>query len=341
VLTFADPDLEKLYVFARLLRRNLRAGGQELPRDVQEKIDMDSLRIQRTFRGKIQLERGAGEVEPAGDRSGRLPAEEELEPLSQIIQELNERFGSNLGPEDRITLDRVLERAEEKESLRLSVENNTEENARLAFETVVADLLQDLVETNFQLYKRIADDRDFSRHLMSSLFDEYRKRVANGGLTEADLLREIADGETKHREFKATLRWNLHTEKKDDRITHAVLKTVAAFQNTEGGVLYLGVADDGTVTGIEADGFANDDRYLLHLNNVVKTALGKPAAARIVPKIWRLAGKTVCRVECPPSPTPVFVEFRGEETFYVRSGPSTEAMTPSEMHAYVGERFPE
>jgi len=46
VLTFADPDLEKLYVFARHLRRLLPADRVELPREVQQNIDMESYRIQ-------------------------------------------------------------------------------------------------------------------------------------------------------------------------------------------------------------------------------------------------------------------------------------------------------
>ncbi|HSL82414.1 MAG TPA: DEAD/DEAH box helicase family protein, partial [Thermoanaerobaculia bacterium] len=112
VIPFTDPDLEKLYVFARYLRRYLKAPELELPRDVQEKIDMESLRVQRTFSGDLRLERGAGTLAPLGDRAGRDVSEAEVEPLSRIIQELNERYGANLGPEDRITLGRILDRAE-------------------------------------------------------------------------------------------------------------------------------------------------------------------------------------------------------------------------------------
>ena len=36
----------------------------------------------------------------------------------------------------------------------------------------------------------------------------------------------------------------------------------------------------------------------------------------------------------------MFLTFKGEEKFYVRSGPSTEELAPSDMHAYVSERFP-
>ena len=51
VLTFADVDLEKLYVFARHLRRLLPADRDEPPREVRDNIDMESFRIQQTDAG--------------------------------------------------------------------------------------------------------------------------------------------------------------------------------------------------------------------------------------------------------------------------------------------------
>ena len=48
----------------------------------------------------------------------------------------------------------------------------------------------------------------------------------------------IQNGETENVEFKSTLRWNIHTQKKDDAIEHASLKTIAAFLNSYGGTLY-------------------------------------------------------------------------------------------------------
>lgn len=100
------------------------------------------------------------------------------------------------------------------------------------------------------------------------------------------------------------------------------------------------MGDDGEIVGIEHDGFVTDDKFLLHLNNVVKSWMDKNAAARIDPRIWMIRGKAICRVECPPSPRPVYLTFQGEEKFYVRSGPSTEELSPSEMHSYVSDRFP-
>src|SRR4029078_2079134 len=84
VLTFADADLEKLYVFARHLRRLLPADRVDLPREVQQNIDMESYRIQQTGGGKIVLERRPGVLEPKSTKSGYETWPEELETLSRI-----------------------------------------------------------------------------------------------------------------------------------------------------------------------------------------------------------------------------------------------------------------
>ena len=86
----------------------------------------------------------------------------------------------------------------------------------------------------------------------------------------------VATGETPTLEFKSTLRFNLRAERHDDQITHTCVKTVAAFLNSEGGRLLIGVADDGKIVGIERDEFPNTDKFQLHLLNVLKSSLGKP-----------------------------------------------------------------
>lgn len=92
VLTFADADLEKLYVFSRHLRRLLPADRTELPREVQQNIDMESYRIQQTGGRRIALDRKTGLLDPVGTQGGYEAAAEEMETLSRIIAELNERF---------------------------------------------------------------------------------------------------------------------------------------------------------------------------------------------------------------------------------------------------------
>ncbi|MBI4280032.1 MAG: hypothetical protein HY660_16390 [Armatimonadetes bacterium] len=177
VLTFADADLEKLYVFARLLRRYLPAERDHLPREIQQTIDMESYRIQRTYRGKISLERGQKELEPAGADRGHGRPVEEIELLSQIIRELNERFGTDFTEEDKVFIQQLEDRLSGDTALAASVRVNTPENARLTFDHVVTDRLQDMVDTNFKFYRRVTDDQQFARFFLDWLFERFRKSV--------------------------------------------------------------------------------------------------------------------------------------------------------------------
>lgn len=175
VLTFTDAGLEKLHVFARLLRRYLPARREELPREIQQNIDMESYRVRETRSGKIALERGAGEVEPAGAALPRGVTPAEIEPLSQIIRELNERFGTDFSAEDRVFIQQLEGALAADAALAASLRANLPENARLTFDHVVSDRLQDMVETNFEFYKRVTDDPSFAKFFLDWLFERLLK----------------------------------------------------------------------------------------------------------------------------------------------------------------------
>ncbi len=339
VLTFADADLEKLYVFARHLRRLLPVDREELPREVQQNIDMESFRIQQTGSGRIALERRPGVLDPVSTKQSHGAAAEELETLSRIIAELNERFCLNLGPEHRVTLDQMMAKLDDDAALDAAARANTRENVRLTFDQKVEQVIQEIVDSNFELYRRITDDRAFGEAIKNFLFDHYLR-----GHRNAEEL--IKRGESKTLEFKSTLRWSLKEDRQDDKgVTHAVLKTIAAFLNTEGGDLLIGVADDGAIVGIEVDRLENDDKFMRHLAQVVRNALGDRAGTCIDPKTQIVQGKTVCVVSCQRSPEPVFLKWKGLEAtaegdFFVRSGPGTVKLAPESAREYVRTRFP-
>lgn len=340
VLTFADPELEKLYVFARYLRRLLPASREELPKEVQQNIDMESYRIQQTSSGKIRLERQAGQLEPMGTKPHFGGGEEEPEPLSHIIAKLNERFGLNLGPEHRVTLEHIRAALDQDAGLDASARVNTRENVRLTFDPKVEDKIQEIVETNFDLYKRITDDPAFGRILKNFLFDDYIRRHRR-----AEELLKLQESKTL--EFKSSLRWNLKEDRKDDKqVTHAVLKTIAAFLNTEGGDLLIGVADDRAVLGIGHDRLDNDDKFMRHLSQVVRNGLGDRAGTCIDPKTQVVEGETVCLVSCQRSPEPVFLRWKDLEKsdagdLYVRSGPGSVRLEETDVEEYIRTRFPD
>ncbi len=339
VLAFADAELEKLYVFSRHLRRLIPGDRDSLPREVQQNIDMESYRIRQTGSGRITPERKGGQLAPSMTKDLRGEEAEVLEPLSQIIAELNERFGLNLGEEHRLTLGQILRKLNEDAGLDASARVNTRENIRLTFDHKVEDAIQEIVDTNFDLYKRITDDQAFGAALRDFMFDIYLRAHR-----QAEEL--IKQGESKTLEFKSTLRWNLKEDRKDDKlITHAVLKTIAAFLNTSGGDLLIGVADSGSVTGIERDGFESEDEFMRHLAQAVRNGLGERASTCIDPKTQIVQGKTVCVVSCQRSPEPVFLKWKGMEEaergdFYVRSGPGSVKLSPESAAEYIKTRFP-
>lgn len=338
VLPFKDVDLEKLYVFARYLRRLLPAEREVLPVEVQQNIDMESYRIQQTGSGKIALDRSPGVLDPSATKGAHATTREEMETLSRIIAELNDRFGLNLGPEHKVTLTQMMDRLDDDPALDAAARVNTRENVRLTFDQKVEQVIQDIVDSNFDLYKRITDDRAFGDVLKNVLFDQYLRAHRN-----AEEL--IKRGESKTLEFKSTLRWNLKEDKQDDKvITHAVLKTIAAFLNTEGGDLLIGVADDGAIVGIERDRLETDDKFMRHLAQAVRNGLGDRAGTCIDPKVQVVNGKTVCVVSCQRSPEPVFLNWKGVETapdgdFFVRSGPGTVKLPAESAREYVKTRF--
>ena len=338
VMRFADPDLEKLYVFARHLRLLLPSGQDKLPHEVQRNIDMESFRIQRTSRGRIGLERQVQPLEPAGSKSRSGPVGPEREALSRIINALNERFGLNLGPEHRVTFERLRSALDTDAGLEASARVNNRENVRLTFDQKVEDKIQEIVETDFDLYKRITDDAQFGQAVRNHLFDDYIRRHRRA----EDLLKLQR---SKTLEFQSSLRWNLQEDRTDDtNVTHAVLKTIAAFLNTEGGDLVIGVDDSRKVLGIAHDRLGSDDTFKHRLIKVVHDGLGDPAGACIAPRTQIISGKTVCLVSCQRSPEPVYLRWKGLEKtdagdFYVRRGSRTLRLGAADAEKYIVTRF--
>ncbi len=149
----------------------------------------------------------------------------------------------------------------------------------------------------------------------------------------------VETGENETIEFKSTLHMNLHTQQPDKKMEHSVLKTLAGFLNTNGGTLVVGVSDDGTPVGTDADKFPNDDKMSLHLVNLVKSRIGPQAMTKMHVHFDEHDGKNVFVIRCKRSPAPVFVKDGNTERFYIRTGPSTTELTASQTQEYIKQRF--
>ena len=140
-------------------------------------------------------------------------------------------------------------------------------------------------------------------------------------------------------EFKASLRVNLHTGQNDPKMEHAVLKTLAAFLNSKGGTLFVGVNDAGELIGLEADKFSSEDKMALHLDNLIKDQLGGSVFACIKTIFGGIGGKRFIAIECTASAKPVFLKGTSGEEFFIRAGASSPALPASHTHDYIQQRF--
>jgi hypothetical protein len=152
------------------------------------------------------------------------------------------------------------------------------------------------------------------------------------------LLKLIERGESEYLEFKSTVRQNLHTGKPGKEIEIAWLKGVAAFLNSEGGILLIGVNDSGEIVGLDDDNFANDDKCLLHIQNLIKQHIGLEFLPYLDIKIRESDRGKIVSVACRPSKIPVFLKNNDKEQFFVRSGPSSVAMPVSKALKYIEDR---
>ena len=171
---------------------------------------------------------------------------------------------------------------------------------------------------------------------------------------------EIADtGETERTEFKSTLRLNLRDpgRKKDSRMERAVLKTIVAFLNTDGGDLLIGVNDDGKIIGIDEEYFENRDKMNLHMTNLLSSQIGSEFLPYIKFEVVEFdpsldpdrfevrqalldKGMNPCvmRVRCKKCPKPVFLNDGKEEIYFARSGPSSVELTGSNLIRYIATK---
>jgi hypothetical protein len=149
----------------------------------------------------------------------------------------------------------------------------------------------------------------------------------------------LGRGEGTQAEFKATLRVNLHTGQADPKMEHSVLKTIAAFLNSNGGTLFVGVNDQGEPVGLEGDNFPSEDKMALHLDNLVKDRLGAAVFHCVNPYFAEVQGKRVLVVDCAASSKPVFLKNGAGEEFFIRAGASSPALPHSHAHEYIQQRF--
>lgn len=160
------------------------------------------------------------------------------------------------------------------------------------------------------------------------------------GLSEAERIMNMArEGESATLEFKVSFCLDTRKGTKEKRIELSSLKTIAAFLNTNGGTLLIGVADNSTVTGVNEEigkFFKSKDKFMLHFKNCLKASIGEQFYPFIHQRLVDVSGATVLVVVCDPSSTPCYLDG---SSFYVRTNPATDQLEGPRLVEYVQNHF--
>lgn len=151
--------------------------------------------------------------------------------------------------------------------------------------------------------------------------------------------------ENESLELKETCRVNSHTNRVDKEIEHEIVKTVAAFLNSGGGSLVIGVTDE----DMKPVGLARDFKTLgrhqdsdgleQFLRSLLSDAVVGDECSKIKIEFPKIDGVEVCVVDTPPASHPTWTSTDRARVLYVRSGNTTQALDGEHEHRYIQEHF--
>lgn len=158
-------------------------------------------------------------------------------------------------------------------------------------------------------------------------------------------LTTISNGENEVVEFKETWKYDLENKGSSKEIEFACIKTLAAFMNSQGGVLYVGVKDNKEIVGLDNTDFLltksldlgkKIDKLRLIIDNAIQSKLGTShlISVKITNQV-NFERKHYLAIEVEPSITPVYVD--GE--LYIRGSASTIPVRGKELIDYYNSRF--
>lgn len=216
--------------------------------------------------------------------------------------------------------------------------------------------IQDFLDENAELHKSIkshlidniddfgihSDDYSvFLEKRATSIYNALKNRIEftnTEKIEDTELKELILIGENEKLEMKSTLRYDLRQNIVNKNLEYVIAKTVSAFLNSEGGILIIGVDDNGNALGLEKDietfSKKDVDGFELHLRNIIKKHLGSNFEKHLKITFPIIDEKTICKVKILKSGRPVFANFEGKDSFYVRNGNSSIPKNREEQSEY-------
>ena len=180
IVPYADPDLEKLYSYGRFLLPHLPIDRETTIVKVGDEVALQYYRLERMFAGAIMVKEGEAQYIKSPSEVGTGKAKDEKAPLSEIIEVLNERFGTQFNEEDRLFFQQIKERACGSEQVIQTAMANPLDKFELGIRKLIENLMIERMGENDKIVTRYMADQDFQRSafpvLAREIFDAVRGR---------------------------------------------------------------------------------------------------------------------------------------------------------------------
>ena len=180
IMTFTDTALEKFYLFAKLLLRQLPYEKETLPLEVIEMIDMDKYRAQEEQNGRITLKDEDGVLELTPDDGYRRGRGDE-EKIKRIIEKLNKDYGISFEEADRV-VGAIKQKLEKDEALRAAFKTNSIEFLRRQkLQDSIKEAFLSNVDEFLSFMSKTETDTGFGKFFFSEMFNWYDQAVSGKG----------------------------------------------------------------------------------------------------------------------------------------------------------------
>jgi type I restriction enzyme R subunit len=178
ILPYANPEWEKLSIFLTLLVRALPAPEEDdLTKGMLELIDLDSYRIDKQGQRPLPLPDDDATLDPAPISGGGFKPEPELDPLSVIVSNFNEQYGTSFNDEDRIRRlirDEIAPQVAQDQRYR-NAKANTPNTAEIELDAALNRVVDPLFLDQTEFYKQFKDNnlfRNFVREIVKKLITD-------------------------------------------------------------------------------------------------------------------------------------------------------------------------
>lgn len=153
----------------------------------------------------------------------------------------------------------------------------------------------------------------------------------------------ILGGESDSVEFKSSLRFDIRMKTVNKKLEYVIAKTIAAFMNSEGGDLFVGIDDNQNSLGLSDDistlSKNSIDGFELHLVEVIKKYIGAGSSSHIKISFPKFDDIEICQIKIAKSGKPIFTKFDGKEEFFVRIGGSSQPLSREDQSTYEKEHW--